>query len=335
MVIPWTGIAPFSYVAPSAGWSTESVGASTVGNGTVMIQPDRVLGVLAGVRVDGVDVELVPAAAQVHGRRPQPGRLGRDLVRIAAGGPVVDVDGRVGQRDAAEGVRGRRIVHVGDRGRRVRDRDGRRLREAQELDAEIGAEREHADGHEGQDDDERGERQALARRRQGPRHRDGRPGPPWARRARAATARAPRRRRARGRARSCAGSPWCRPSRGAPSSRRAPWRRGSAPGSWCRARRGTGRRPCARAPRRGAPAGSWRRLGPAWAHRAGRLMSSASFGPVSSSVVRRRRSRGGRPDPPQAGQHTPRVPEGRLTAFRHPQSSRSTSSVERSQLSGP
>ncbi len=36
VVIPWTGIAPFSYVAPSAGWSTESVGASTVGNGTVM-----------------------------------------------------------------------------------------------------------------------------------------------------------------------------------------------------------------------------------------------------------------------------------------------------------
>ncbi len=35
-VVPWTGIAPFSNVAPSAGWSTVRVGASTSGNGTVM-----------------------------------------------------------------------------------------------------------------------------------------------------------------------------------------------------------------------------------------------------------------------------------------------------------
>ena len=33
---PWTGIAPFSTVAPSAGWSTVSAGASVTVNGTVM-----------------------------------------------------------------------------------------------------------------------------------------------------------------------------------------------------------------------------------------------------------------------------------------------------------
>ena len=35
-VVPWTGIAPFSNVAPSAGWSTVRVGARTSGNGTLM-----------------------------------------------------------------------------------------------------------------------------------------------------------------------------------------------------------------------------------------------------------------------------------------------------------
>ena len=36
VVRPWTGIAPFSNVAPSAGWSTVRVGASMTRNGTVM-----------------------------------------------------------------------------------------------------------------------------------------------------------------------------------------------------------------------------------------------------------------------------------------------------------
>ena len=65
-----------------------------------------------------------------------------------------------------------------------------------------------------------------------------------------------RRGRVRGTARSCAGSPWCRPRPAAPCSRRAPARRGSARGSSCRARRGRGRRPCAHGRHRGAPAGS-------------------------------------------------------------------------------
>ncbi len=107
-------------------------------------------------------------------RRPQPGRLGRDLVGVAVRRPVVDVDGRVRQGDAAEGVRGRRIVDLDHRRRRVRDRDRGRLREAQELDAEVGPEGEHADGHQRQDDDERREGQALPWRRQRARHRDGR-----------------------------------------------------------------------------------------------------------------------------------------------------------------
>ena len=34
--LPWTGMAPFSKIAPSVGWSTVSVGASTARNGTVM-----------------------------------------------------------------------------------------------------------------------------------------------------------------------------------------------------------------------------------------------------------------------------------------------------------
>src|SRR5687767_4625696 len=36
VVRPWTGIAPFSNVAPSAGWSTVRVGASMTRNGTSM-----------------------------------------------------------------------------------------------------------------------------------------------------------------------------------------------------------------------------------------------------------------------------------------------------------
>src|SRR5262245_4008489 len=36
VVVPWMGIAPFSTVDPSAGWSTVSVGTSMSANGTVM-----------------------------------------------------------------------------------------------------------------------------------------------------------------------------------------------------------------------------------------------------------------------------------------------------------
>ena len=60
---------------------------------------------------------------------------------------------------------------------------------------------------------------------------------------------------ARGTARSCAGSPSCRRPRAAPGSRRARGRPGSGPGSWCRAPRGTGRRPCVRGPPGGVQAG--------------------------------------------------------------------------------
>ena len=50
-------------------------------------------------------------------------------------------------------------------------------------------------------------------------------------------------------------------ARAAPCSRRARGRRGSGPGSWCRARPGRGRRPCARARRRAVPGRRRRRLG--------------------------------------------------------------------------
>ena len=36
VVLPWTGMAPFSTVVPSVGWSTVRVGAWTTENGTVM-----------------------------------------------------------------------------------------------------------------------------------------------------------------------------------------------------------------------------------------------------------------------------------------------------------
>ena len=45
-------MAPFSNVAPSVGWSTVSVGASMTRNGTVMNRRERLLGALAGVRIE-------------------------------------------------------------------------------------------------------------------------------------------------------------------------------------------------------------------------------------------------------------------------------------------
>ena len=137
--------------------------------------------------------------------------------------------------------------------RRLRDRDRRWLGEPQDLDPEVRPEGEDDDGQQGDDDEARRERQALARRRDRPRDGDDRRLRPCRRHARGATGRGPRPGRARGTARSCAGSPWCRPRRAVPCSRRARGRRGSGPGSSCRVRPGRGRRPCARGRRRAAP----------------------------------------------------------------------------------
>ena len=69
---PATGIAPFSNDAPSAGWSTVSVGASIDEERDRDEQVERLLGLLAGVGIDRADVELVAPAAQVDVGRPLP-----------------------------------------------------------------------------------------------------------------------------------------------------------------------------------------------------------------------------------------------------------------------
>ena len=195
------------------------------------------------------DREVVPARRQRDRRRSTSRRVGGGRLERMAG-RVADGHGRA----AGASCRGGRTRSSPSATSRPRSTgpttaiDGG-LREAQELDADVADERDHDDGQSAGDEDRRREGQALAGRR--PAARGGTDDRLWPGLAFAALAppldRAPRPGRARGRARSCAGSPSCRPSRAARCSRRARGRRGSAPGSWCPARPGTGRRPCARA----------------------------------------------------------------------------------------
>ena len=95
-------------------------------------QVDRVVGMLAGVRVEGVDVELVAAATEVD--------VGRPLAVRRARSPGTDRGpasrSRRSRRAACrpERVPGRRLVDVDDLRGRLGDGDRRRLREAQHLD---------------------------------------------------------------------------------------------------------------------------------------------------------------------------------------------------------
>ena len=96
----------------------------------------------------------------------------------------------------------------------------RRLREAQQLDAEVDEEQDDADGQERGHDDGRREGQAGAAPRAAA-GGDDRLAAPSPRRARGATGGGRPRGRARGRSRSCAGSPSCRPRPAGRGSRRA------------------------------------------------------------------------------------------------------------------
>ena len=120
----------------------------------------------------GTDIELVPTATQVDVGRPGPGRARGDEQRVLSGGRDRDRGAR--QRRSLERVRRGRVVDVDDGRRRLGDRDGRRLGEAQDLDAEVGPERQDDDRQQGDDDDARREGQALARRGDRLRHDDGR-----------------------------------------------------------------------------------------------------------------------------------------------------------------
>ena len=64
------------------------------------------------------------------------------------------------------------FVDVHDRRRGIGHGDRGRLREAQQLDTEVGREGQHRDGQQGEDDQARREGQALARRGDRPRDRD-------------------------------------------------------------------------------------------------------------------------------------------------------------------
>ena len=172
---------------------------------------------------------------------------------------------------------------------------------------------EHERHEQREDDQARRERQA---RGEAPRSAAGRRSPaavPGARLARAATAGAPRRGRGRGTARSCAGSPSCRRHRAARGNRHARGRPDTAPGSWCRARRGTGRRPCVRAPRGGVRAGLVPRRWPGRGHRApnptarrtwSRVVTRQSR-PARAARVRAGPSGSAPPERPFAAQDTP------------------------------
>ena len=170
--VPATGIAPFSNDAPSAGWSTVRVGASMTRNGTVMNRWSVSSECLPVSGSERADVELVPAATQVDVGRPRPGRARGDEQGVLSGGRDRDRGAR--QRRALERVRRGDVVDVDDGRRRLGDRDRRRLGEAQDLDPEIGPERQDDDRQQGDDDDARREGQALARRGDRLRHHDGR-----------------------------------------------------------------------------------------------------------------------------------------------------------------
>ena len=347
--VPCTGMAPFSKVAPVGRLVEGEVGGLDGQEGHGDDALDRRLGDLAGRRVGGADLERVLAAAQVD-RRSSSRRSESAFVRSVWSAVLIVIDA-AGDRRALEDVRGRVLVDLGHgRGRRG-DGDGRRLGEAQELDAEVGPEGQRP-------------RPAAARRRRGPARRSGpgvarrsgagrRPGAACGsfggRHARGATGAGRRPDRGRGTGRSCAGSPWCRRRRGARGSRPARGRRGSAPGSWCRARPGTGRRPCARArraSRSGRLAAGVRRQA---ARRVGRSALGATERRTSSLVVNRpcshrRRAPASRVAAVAPRHHgfgrTDRIPQSRRPARAGPSSagqspSSSTSSWVRNQFSGP
>ena len=132
---------------------------------------DRVLDVLAGVRVGRADAELVPAAAQLDVGRPGPARRRRRPDRLLAAGdrdrherPGSDVPRRVYAVAVSSTVETRR--------RRVGDRDLGRAREPEQLEAEVADEQDDRDGQGRRDDEPEREREPLARRGDGPRDAD-------------------------------------------------------------------------------------------------------------------------------------------------------------------
>ena len=86
VAVPWTGIAPFSNVAPSTGCSTRQRRRLDLEErhrdedaGPAFSERLPVSGSTA------LDVELVAAAAEVHLGGPRPGGVGGDGVRVAPG----------------------------------------------------------------------------------------------------------------------------------------------------------------------------------------------------------------------------------------------------------
>ena len=86
VAVPLTGIAPFSNDAPSTGDLTVSTGASICDERDRDDDAGRVLGGLAGLRVERADVELVPTAAEVDLGGPATLGVRRDAIRLGPAG---------------------------------------------------------------------------------------------------------------------------------------------------------------------------------------------------------------------------------------------------------
>ena len=140
VVVPVIGIAPFWKLAPSAGESTSRVGARTAEIGTLTMYAS-------------VCSEFLPVSGSVAEilKSLRPRRSGTTWLQTPmlsavawswwpAESLIVTVPcGIVVPRNVYSVVG---LVRVADRGRRVGDGDGRRLREAQELDREVADEQE-------------------------------------------------------------------------------------------------------------------------------------------------------------------------------------------------
>ena len=204
-----------------------------------------------GVGIDRADVELVPPAQEVDIGGPVTGGAGRHPVRIAP--RRRDRDRSSGQRRSAQSIRRRRRATSRTAVAGSVTDEGRRLRETQDLDAEIRAKSDHDDRQQRDDDHTGRERHALPWSGDGSGGADKRN----AIRELAALPRRPLASLAAPLAQGLVGVEAevqrvvaqeafrVDPARAGPRSRRVPARRDSAPGSWSRAQPDRGRRPCA------------------------------------------------------------------------------------------
>ncbi len=164
-------MAPFSNVAPSAGWSTVERRCLDDLERDVDDALDGRLGDLAGRRVRGGHLEGVLAAAKVDLETPIAGRIGvRPALLVGRGDRHRAARDGHALEDVGLGV----LVDVDDRGGRLGHGDRRRLGEPQELHAEVAGESDDGDHEQAEDHEAGREGQALARGGDGSRDGDDR-----------------------------------------------------------------------------------------------------------------------------------------------------------------